>query len=92
MPSKYTVAVFTSEFVPQARGGFRVPPLVAVFLAVASTGALVAEQAPELRQAAERGNADAQFDLGEAYYEGEGEEQDCVTAAAWWRRAAAHSA
>ena len=48
------------------------PPLVAVFLAVASTGALVAEQAPELRQAAERGDADAQFDLGEAYYEGEG--------------------
>ena len=40
-------------------GLFRVPPLVAVFLAVASTGALVAEQAPELRQAAERGNADA---------------------------------
>lgn len=51
--------------------------LVAVFLAVTSTSSLVAEQAPELRQAAEQGDADAQFGLGNAYYyKGEGVEQD----------------
>ena len=68
----------------------RIPsPLVAVFLAVASTGLLVAEQAPELLQAAQRGDGDAQVELGMAYAAGRGVPQDHVRAHMWVNLAAA---
>lgn len=52
------------------------PPLVvaAILAIMTSTGSLVAEQDRELRQAAEQGDADAQFRLGDAYFKGEGVE------------------
>ena len=40
------------------------------------------------RQAAQLGNAEAQFDLGYAYYKGEGTERDYTTAAMWFKRSA----
>lgn len=39
-------------------------------------------------QAAEAGNAEAQFDIGYAYYTGEGTERDYTTAAMWFKRSA----
>jgi len=38
---------------------------------------------------AERGDADAQFDLGRMYYEGRGVVKDDAQAVAWYRKAAA---
>ena len=46
-------------------------------------------QAVEVYQkAAETGNAEAQFDIGYAYYTGEGTERDYTTAAMWFKRSA----
>ncbi|MGN6843432.1 tetratricopeptide repeat protein, partial [Neisseria sp. P0021.S006] len=39
-------------------------------------------------QAAEQGNAKAQFSLGKMYYKGEGVRQDYAQAVQWYRRAA----
>lgn len=41
-----------------------------------------------LRKAAEQGNANAQFNLGAAYYSGQGVRQDYAQAAVWYRKAA----
>lgn len=38
--------------------------------------------------AAEQGDADAQFNLGNAYYHGRGVRRDYRQAAYWWQRAA----
>ena len=47
------------------------------------------KQAVEVYQkAAETGNAEAQFDIGYAYYTGEGTERDYTTAAMWFKRSA----
>ncbi|MGA3213586.1 MAG: tetratricopeptide repeat protein, partial [Terriglobales bacterium] len=43
----------------------------------------------ETRRLAEQGDADAQFDLGEAYYHGQVEPQDHSEAVRWYRKAAA---
>ncbi len=40
------------------------------------------------RKAAERGDAEAQFYIAEAYYEGDGVPHDCSLAAKWWLKAA----
>ena len=40
------------------------------------------------RQAAEQGHGDAQFNLGNAYYNGRGVPQDDVEAVSWFRQAA----
>ncbi len=40
------------------------------------------------RKAAERGDATAQYFLGEAYYEGDGVSQNYTQAVKWWRKAA----
>jgi TPR repeat protein len=40
------------------------------------------------RKAAEQGDAKAQFNLGWAYEQGQGVEQDYAQAAAWWRKSA----
>ena len=42
----------------------------------------------ETRQSADQGDADAQFDLGVMYANGEGVPQDYTQAVAWWRKAA----
>jgi TPR repeat protein len=47
-----------------------------------------AKAGEEYRKAAERGYANAQKKLGDAYYNGEGVAQDHATALAWWRKAA----
>ena len=39
----------------------------------------------EYTEAARLGNAEAQFDLGYAYYNGEGAEKDYATAARWFK-------
>lgn len=41
-----------------------------------------------LRRAAEQGNADAQYNLGDCYYYGEGVAQDYAQAVYWYRQAA----
>jgi uncharacterized protein len=41
-----------------------------------------------MREAAERGNADAQYHLGEMYFSGDGVARDEEAAARWYRRAA----
>lgn len=46
------------------------------------------EAVPVYQQAAMLGNAEAQFDLGYAYYAGEGTERDYTTAAMWFKRSA----
>ena len=46
------------------------------------------ESAAWLRKAAERGNVEAQSQLGSMYADGEGVEKDLAQAAAWFRRAA----
>jgi len=43
---------------------------------------------PTIEQAAEQGNAEAQFQLGALYANGKGVEQDTARAAAWLRRSA----
>jgi TPR repeat protein len=43
---------------------------------------------PELLARAERGDAKAQFNLGQIYDTGLGVPQDVVQAVAWWRKAA----
>ncbi|MCD8070178.1 MAG: hypothetical protein LUE08_02175 [Akkermansiaceae bacterium] len=40
------------------------------------------------QEAAEQGNAEAQYRLGECYAEGEGVEKDVKEAVRWWRKAA----
>ena len=40
------------------------------------------------RKAAKQGSVDAQFNLGECYYEGTGVEKDAAKAVEWFRRAA----
>ena len=42
----------------------------------------------DIRKAAEQGNADAQFNLGLMYFEGEEVSQDDAEAVEWWRKAA----
>ena len=42
----------------------------------------------ELKQKAEQGDADAQYNLGLMYYNGEGVPQDDTEAVRWWRAAA----
>ncbi len=42
----------------------------------------------ETLQAAEQGNAEAQFSLGKMYYEGQGVRQDYAEAARWYLKAA----
>jgi hypothetical protein len=46
------------------------------------------ESAASLRKAAERGDAEAQYKLGLAYFEGEGVRQDQTEAVKWFRKAA----
>ena len=41
-----------------------------------------------IRRSAEQGYADAQFNLGLAYYRGEGVSQDYTQAVSWYRKAA----
>jgi len=47
------------------------------------------EVAERLREAAEQGNADAQFKLGNSYFTGQGEVRDYAKAAEWFRKAVA---
>lgn len=47
-----------------------------------------ADKITEWRKAAEQGNADAQFSLGQSYSKGEGVVKDEVEAAKWFRKAA----
>ncbi len=46
------------------------------------------EAAKWLRKAAERGHADAQFNLGVMYNNGEGVPEDDIEAVKWYRKAA----
>ncbi len=43
---------------------------------------------PLLKAAAEQGHADAQFNLGNCYYKGEGVKQDYAEAVSWYRKSA----
>ena len=56
-------------------------------LATASKRSLV-ESVKWYRKAADRGYTEAQFDLGDCYWKGEGVTQDYTEAAKWYRKAA----
>jgi len=66
------------------------PVAVSSVSEVLPAGGVTSAQTPEtaLRQAADQGDADAQFNLGVAYRTGRGVPQDGVEAVAWWRKAA----
>lgn len=68
-------------FVPPALAGFEEG--MAAYKAGDYTAAL-----PDLRAAAEGGNARAQYALGTMYNEGKGVAPDAALAAAWWQKAA----
>ncbi len=55
---------------------------------VSQTSVAEANPIDRYREAAERGDAEAQFYIAEAYYEGDGIPQDCSLAAKWWLKAA----
>ena len=62
----------------------------AVFLAAhTEVGASFAQPLAEIRQAAEQGDAEAQFYLGEAFYTGTALPRDYTAAASWYKKAAA---
>ena len=66
-------------------------PVAAVVAVALDTAPLPAQDAPNLdgvRQAAEQGDADAQFYLGMVYYTGEGVSEDDAEAVRWYRMAA----
>lgn len=48
----------------------------------------LAQDVEARRKAADQGHADAQFNLGFAYAQGQGLPQDCAEAAKWYRKAA----
>jgi hypothetical protein len=50
--------------------------------------AKAADRIAQYRKAAEQGDAEAQFYVGEAYYEGDGLAQDYSLAVKWWLKAA----
>jgi len=65
--------------------------LLVVSLMLMSRGMAAASDAPnlvEVRQAAEQGDAEAQFNLGKMFYEGKIVPRNYVTAAAWFKKAA----
>jgi TPR repeat protein len=68
--------------VPMAygQGGAVQPP--------APAAASAQDEVQQTRQAAEQGDANAQFRLGAMYANGQGVGQDFAQAAQWWRRAA----
>src|SRR2546425_9859263 len=47
------------------------------------------ERLAQLQKGADSGDADAQFNLGELYFKGEGVPQDYAQARQWWEKAAA---
>jgi hypothetical protein len=54
----------------------------------ALSGAERTDAITQYRKAAEQGDAEAQYNLGEAYYEGDGGSQDYAQAVMWWLKAA----
>ena len=65
--------------------------LATALLALGLNQAVWADDASDFRetlQLAEQGNADAQFNLGLMYYDGQGVRQDYAEALRWYRKAA----
>ncbi len=63
--------------------------LIAIAAALLIAAGTANGQGVEAQQAkAEQGDAEAQYELGAAYYHGEGVEQDRVLGLHWWRQAA----
>ena len=59
--------------------------LLSLFLTVAVS----AQNIAELKKQAAAGDANAQFNLGAAYYSGNGVPKDAAESVRWWRKAAA---
>ena len=59
-----------------------------LLLAAVSTSQLTAQKASDYRAAAERGDADAQFNLGVCYKNGRGVEKSYVQAVYWYNKSA----
>ena len=66
---------------------FSLAVILTAFLFTAC-GTMDEKTAQHLALAAEQGNAEAQFDLGNCYCKGEGVEQDKAEAVKWYRKAA----
>ncbi len=72
--------------VPSVAAPTATPARIAALASQADAGNPHALQ--ELRSFARAGNAAAQFDLGQAYYDGQGVPQNYAKAAEWYRKAA----
>ena len=73
---------------------WRAPRLIAVAILIAAFSAPISAQqetVTEVRAKAEQGDAEAQFNLGVMYANGEGVPQDDVTAYMWYNLAASRS-
>jgi hypothetical protein len=63
-------------------------PLVLLFVSLTCFGQATHEEIKEWRQAAEQGYAEAQYNLGVMYANGEGVPEDDTEAVKWYRKAA----
>jgi TPR repeat protein len=63
---------------------------ILVFVLLVTSGFAEPDSVAELREKAERGDANAQFELGIMYYSGEGVPKDLVQAQVWWNIAGAN--
>jgi len=59
-------------------------------LILSATCAVTAQGIATIKKQADKGDAKAQYDLGEAYYNGNGAPKDYAQAAFWYRKAADH--
>ena len=62
--------------------------VILALVGLVSQGTACAQTLAETRQAADQGDAEAQYSLGLMYATGEGVPEDFTQAAAWWRKAA----
>ena len=66
----------------------RIFTLILSLVCLSAFAEITPEQFKKTKELAEKGDAGAQFDLGECYYYGDGVLKGRVEAAKWWRKAA----
>lgn len=62
--------------------------LICAVAFVASLGAMTIEEVVDLKHRARLGDAEAQFEVGCCYYEGDGDPKNLVEAVKWYQKAA----
>jgi hypothetical protein len=64
--------------------------LLIALLILSTTCTVTAQSIATIKKQADKGDAKAQYDLGEAYYNGDGAPKDYTQAAFWYRKSADH--